>query len=406
MSGPRRLPSSSPLAGRRVLVGVSGGIAAYKTCSLVRLLTQAGASVQVIMTKAATRFVGPDTFAALSGRPVYIDLFDEPGAVLHVALAHEADVAVVAPATANTLAKLALGFADDLLSSTMLEVTAPLVVAPAMHTGMYESVATQDNLRMLAERGVRIAGPVTGSLAAGDEGPGRMTEPSEILDEVEAAIGRGRDLEGRTIIVTAGPTWEPIDPIRFIGNRSSGKMGFAIASEASLRGADVVLIVGPGTLEPPAGMRTIPVTTAAQMRAAVLDSFDSADGVVMAAAVADFRPAHVAEDKLKKREGAPALELVANPDILRELGDRKGSKLLVGFAAETGDVQQAARDKLAAKQLDLIIANEVGKPGTGFGSDTNNAAILSAEGDDEPMRVWSKRELARAVCDRLAKMLA
>jgi phosphopantothenoylcysteine decarboxylase/phosphopantothenate--cysteine ligase len=358
-----------------VLVGVTGGIAAYKTCLLVRLLTSAGAEVQVVMTKAATRFVGPDTFAALSGRPVYTDLFEKPGAVLHVSLAHEADVAVVAPATANTLAKLALGFADDLLSSTMLEVTAPLIVVPAMHTGMLENTATQENLRMLAERGVRIVGPVTGALAAGDEGSGRMSEPEAIFDEVGAAIGRGRDLEGRRIIVTAGPTWEPIDPVRFIGNRSTGKMGFAIASEAALRGADVSLILGPGTLAPPPGTEVTNVETAEEMREAVLAGFDRADAVVMAAAVADFRPAETAAEKMKKDKGSPTVGLTANPDILKELGERKDRQILVGFAAETTDVESNGRTKLEAKRADVLIANEVGRPGTGFGSDTNRAAI-------------------------------
>ncbi|HEX9122451.1 MAG TPA: bifunctional phosphopantothenoylcysteine decarboxylase/phosphopantothenate--cysteine ligase CoaBC [Actinomycetota bacterium] len=394
------------LRGRRVLLGVTGGIAAYKACSLTRLLTGAGARVQVVMTRSATRFVGPDTFAALSGRPAYTELWEEPGSVLHVRLAREADVAVVAPATANVIAKLAGGIADDLLTSTLLEATCPLVLAPAMHSGMWEHPATQANLSVLAERGIRMVGPAVGALAAGDEGIGRMAEPADILVAMQEAVARGRDLAGRRIVVTAGPTWEPIDPVRFVGNRSSGKMGFALAKEAFDRGAEVTLVVGPGTVEAPRGPRLVRVTTAEEMRSAVLEHAEGADAVVMAAAVADFRPERAAETKLKKEGGPPSLRLVPTPDILLELGQRRGERILVGFAAETGDPVTAGREKLRSKGLDLIVVNEVGREGTGFGSDTNDAAILSREGDDEPLRTWTKSELAAAVCDRLAKLLA
>jgi phosphopantothenoylcysteine decarboxylase/phosphopantothenate--cysteine ligase len=400
------LGSSSPLAGRRVLLGVTGGVAAYKACFLTRLLTGAGAEVQVVMTRAATRFVGPDTFAALSGRRVYTELWDDPGSVLHVRLAHEAEVAVVAPATANLLAKLATGIADDLLTSTLLEARCPLIVAPAMHTGMWEQPATRDNVSTLLERGVRVVGPQSGPLAHGDEGPGRLAEPEEILAAVEEGVARGRDLAGRRVVVTAGPTWEPIDPVRFVGNRSTGKMGFAVAREAWDRGAEVTLVVGPGTLEPPVGPRLVRVTTAEEMRAAVLAAAEEADAVVMAAAVADFRPEHVAPVKLKKEAGPPELRLVPTPDILSELGTAGAGRVLVGFAAETGDLEAAGRAKLEAKGLDLLVVNEVGRSGTGFGSDTNRAAILSAAGDDAPLRDWTKRELAAAICDRLASRLA
>lgn len=396
----------SVLGGRRVLLGVTGGIAAYKACYLTRLLAEAAAEVQVVMTAAATRFVGPDTFAALSGRPVRSDVFDEPETVLHVRLAREADVAVVAPATANVIAKLAWGLADDLLTSTLLEARCPLVVAPAMHAGMYESPATQANLRTLEERGVRIVGPAEGPLAAGDIGVGRMAEPEEILAEVEAAVARGRDLAGRRILVTAGPTWEPIDPVRFIANRSTGKMGFAVAAEARARGADVTLVLGPTPLAPPPGVRVVRVTTAEEMRREVLARFDESDAVVKAAAVADFRPRQPAPRKIKKEDGPPSLELEPTPDILRELSVRKGRCVLAGFGAETGDLEAAGRRKLEEKGLDLIVVNEVGAPGTGFGADTNRALILSRTGEDEPLRVWTKRELARALCDRLAKLLA
>lgn len=388
-----------------MLLGVTGGVAAYKACSLTRLLTRSEASVQVVMTRSATRFVGPDTFAALSGRRAHTDLWDEPGSVLHVRLAREADVAVVAPLTANVLAKLAHGLADDLLTLTLLEATCPLVLAPAMHSGMWEHPATQANVRTLADRGARLVGPVVGALAHGDEGPGRLAEPEAIFAAVEEALAHGRDLAGRRIVVTAGPTHEPIDPVRFVGNHSSGKMGFAVAREAFDRGADVTLVAGPDTVQPPSGPRLVRVETAEQMRQATLEAARDADVVVMAAAVADFRPETAAEAKLKKESGPPELKLVATADILAELGAAKGDRVLVGFAAETGDLEAAGRAKLRSKGLDLIVVNEVGRPGTGFGSDTNHAAILAAEGSDEPLRGWTKAELATAICDRLATLL-
>jgi phosphopantothenoylcysteine decarboxylase/phosphopantothenate--cysteine ligase len=394
----------SALAGRRVLLGVTGGIAAYKACILVRILRLRGASVRIVMTSAAERFVGPATFAALSEHRVYTDLWHEPGVVLHVRLAHEADVAVVAPATANVIAKLAQGIADDLLTSTLLEATCPMVVAPAMHSGMWEHPATQANVAALAARGARVVGPATGPLAAGDEGIGRMTEPEDIATAIEDVLAAAGDLAGRRVVVSAGPTWEPIDPVRFVGNRSSGRMGFAVASEAFERGADVTLVVGPGTVEPPPGPEVVRVTTAEEMRGAVVDAMRDADALVMAAAVADFRPDVAAGAKLKKDRGTPEIRLVATPDILAELG-KSGHAVLVGFAAETDDVEGAGRDKLRRKGLQLLVANEVGREGTGFGSDTNRAAILAADGADVPMREWTKRELASAICDRLAKLL-
>jgi phosphopantothenoylcysteine decarboxylase/phosphopantothenate--cysteine ligase len=400
------LGSSSPLAGRRVLLGVTGGIAAYKACILTRLLTQAGATVQVVMTPSATRFVGTDTFAALSGRPAYTEVWEEPGSVLHVRLAREADMCVVAPATANVIAKLSGGIADDLITSTLLEATCPLVVAPAMHSGMWEHPATQANVRFLRERGTVMVGPAKGPLAAGDEGVGRMAEPEDILATLEEVASRGRDLAGRRIVVTAGPTWEPIDAVRFLGNRSTGRMGFAVAREAFDRGADVTLVVGPGTVDRPEGPRMIRVATAEEMRTSVLKAAEDADAVIMAAAVADFRPREAAPGKLKKEKGPPRVELVPTPDILAELGQMKGDRVLVGFAAETEDVEAAGRTKLVAKGLDLLVANEVGREGTGFAAESNHAAILSRTGDDEPLREWTKAELAAALCDRLAKLLS
>jgi phosphopantothenoylcysteine decarboxylase/phosphopantothenate--cysteine ligase len=395
----------SVLKERRVLLGVTGGIAAYKSCILTRLLRQAGAAVQVIMTQGATRFVGEATFAALSGHPVRTDVFEDPEQVVHVRMAHEADLAVVAPATANVIAKLAFGIADDMLTSTLLEAGCPLVVAPAMHTGMYENEATQANIRELQRRGVEFVGPATGSLAAGDEGLGRMSEPEDILARLEEVLSRGRDLAGRRILVTAGPTHESIDPVRFIGNRSSGKMGYAIAEEARARGADVVLVAGPVSLPDPDGLRVVRVETAQEMRDAVMAELPRIDGVVKAAAVADFRPTEHASRKLKKESGVPEIHLEPTPDVLRELGERQDRPVLVGFAAETDDLEPAGRRKLAEKHLDLIVVNEVGREGTGFGSETNDAMILSATGDDVPMRPWTKRELAGAILDRVVKLL-
>jgi len=277
---------------RRVLLGITGGVAAYKSAHLARLLTAAGVEVTVVMTESATRFVGPDTFAALTGRPVHTSLWERPGEVLHVRLAHEADLAIVAPATANLLAKLAHGLADDLLTSTLLEYAGPLVIAPAMHTGMWEHPATRGNVETLEGRGVMFVGPVEGALAHGDSGVGRLAEPEVIAAEVLAVLdGAGAgSLNGRTVVVTAGPTYEPIDPVRFIGNHSSGKMGVAVAAEAIRRGATVHLILGPGTVAPPAGAQVVRIATAEQMREAVMRQADDTDAIVMAAAVADFRP--------------------------------------------------------------------------------------------------------------------
>jgi phosphopantothenoylcysteine decarboxylase/phosphopantothenate--cysteine ligase len=404
--GPPPAGTGSSLSGRRILLGVSGGIAAYKAAHLVRLLTGQGARVQVVMTRAALRFVGLDTFAALTGRPVPSGVFERSDAVLHVRLAREAEVAVVAPATANLLARLALGLADDLLTSVLLEATCPLVLAPAMHTGMWSNPATAANLRALRERGVVVVGPAEGPLAGGDEGMGRMAEPEEILAAVVRALGP-RDLEGRRVLVTAGPTFEPLDPVRFLGNRSSGRMGFAVAEEAARRGAQVTLVSGPVELPAPPGVaEVVRVETAEEMAREILSRYGGADAVVMAAAVSDWRPRRPAPDKLKKEAGPPTVELEPTPDILATLGKRKERQVLVGFAAETGDPVEEARRKLAEKNLDLVVANQVGTPGTGFGSERNRAALLSRSGTDRPLRDWAKTELAAAICDRLAALLA
>ena len=352
------------------------------------------------MTATADRLVGTETFAALTGNPVQISLWEQPGVVVHVELARSADLAIVAPATANVIAKLANGLADDLLTATLLEARCPLVIAPAMHTGMWEHPATRSNVAALKERGVRLVGPVSGALAAGDEGIGRMAEPEDIAAAARAAVGP-KDLAGVRVVVTEGPTHEPIDTVRFIGNRSSGRMGVAIAVEAASRGADVHLVLGPGTVRPPLGLSIEKVSTAEEMRAAVLAAFEDADAVVMAAAVADFRPKVFAEDKLKKEAGIPELHLEPTPDILRELGERKGNRVLIGFAAETRDLQDSGRRKLREKDLDLVVVNRVGREGTGFGADTNEAMLLTEDGPDEPLRMWTKTELAAAICDRI-----
>jgi len=394
--------------GGRVLLGVTGGVAAYKSALLARLLRLSDLDVTVVMTESATRFVGPDTFAALTGNPVHTSLWERPGEVLHVRLAHEHDVAVVAPATANVMAKLAHGLADDLLTSTLLEFTGPLVVAPAMHSGMWEHPATRANVETLTARGAVVVGPADGALAHGDRGIGRLAEPEDIHDAVLTAL-RGTsvgDLAERAVVVTAGPTFEPIDPVRFMGNRSSGKMGVAIAAEAARRGAAVTLILGPGTVAPPAGVDVRRVATAEEMRTAVMTAAEHADAVVMTAAVADFRPKVVAGSKLKKDQGTPDLVLEPTPDILGELGERRrAGQVLVGFAAETNDVEAAGRAKLERKRVDLLVANEVGRDGTGFGADTNHAAIVTTSDDGVALRDWTKTALAEAVVDRIAARL-
>jgi phosphopantothenoylcysteine decarboxylase/phosphopantothenate--cysteine ligase len=393
------------LAGRRVLLGVTGGVAAYKAAYLTRLLTGQGADVQAVMTQTALRFVGADTFAALTGRRVHSDLFEESDAILHVRLAREAEVTVVAPATANVLAKLALGLADDLLTSVLLEAICPLVIAPAMHSGMWEHPATRAHVATLSGRGASVVWPAEGPLAAGDEGRGRMAEPPEILAAVVDRLGGGGDLAGTRLLVTAGPTHEPIDPVRFLGNRSTGKMGFAVAAQAAGRGASVTLVSGPVPLDAPPAVEIVRVQTAEEMARAVLERYPDVDGVVMAAAVADFRPDRAEPAKLKKDAGPPSLRLQPTTDILATMGKRKERQVLIGFAAETHDLEAEGRRKLTEKNLDFVVVNEVGKPATGFGSDTNRAAILARRGDDAPLREWTKAELASAICDRLAAML-
>ncbi len=383
-----------------VVLGVTGCIAAYKACELVRVLQRAGCRVKVVMTEAATHFVGPATFRALTGEPVATSLWDDPGSarVFHTSLAEQADVFAIVPATANVIAKLACGRADDLLTTTALATEATLVLAPAMNTHMWRADATRENVASLRVRGAVVVEPASGELACGDKGEGRLAEIAEIADAVLAEARRAKDLVGVNVLVTAGPTHEPIDPVRFIGNASSGKTGYAIAEEAARRGATVTLVSGPTVLPDPFGVRTVRVKTAAEMRDAVMAVRDAADVVIATAAVSDWRPTAVAEDKLKKGSAPDTIALERTPDILAELGRDTGDRMLVGFAAETRDVLEYAQSKLREKNLDLVVANDVSAEGLGFGTDDNQVTLVWPD-RTEPLPTQSKRSIARALWD-------
>jgi len=394
------------LSGKRILLGVSGSIAACKAADLASRLTKAGARVDAILTAAASRFVTPLTFQSLTGRPAPADLWSEEAHILHVGLADGADLLVVAPATADILAKLAHGLADDLLTVTALAARCPLLVAPAMDAGMFEHPAVQANLATLRARGATVIGPADGRMASGLEGRGRMLEPEEILGHVRLAAGRNGPLAGRRVVVTAGGTQEPIDPVRVIANRSSGKQGFAVAQAALDRGAAVTLVAAPCALPTPVGASRIDVATAQEMADAVLESCAGADALVMAAAVADFRPARPAAKKLKKDAGPPAVELERTTDILAVVtAARARPACVVGFAAETGDLLAHARKKLKEKRLSLIVANDVTQPGGGFGSDTNRVTLIDAMGAQE-LPLLSKAEVAGRILDRVQALLS
>lgn len=381
------------LSRRRILLGISGGIAAYKAAELVRLLRQAEAEVQVVMTEAATRFITPLTLQALSGRPVRTGLFDSQAeaAMGHIELARWAEQVVIAPASADFLARLKAGMADDLLTTLCLATEAPIAVAPAMNRVMWQHPATRENIAVLRQRGVEIWGPASGGQACGEEGPGRMLEPAEIL----ARLGARRDgaLAGRRVLITAGPTREAIDPVRFLSNRSSGKMGYALAWAAREAGAEVVLVSGPVSLAPPAGVEVVAVESAAQMYAQVMARVADCDVFIGAAAVADYTPVTAAGQKIKKHRDRLQLELVRTPDILAAVAGHRPRPFTVGFAAETEQVREYARDKLARKGLDLIAANPVG-PGQGFDRD-DNTLWVSWPGGERDLGTASKRELAR-----------
>ena len=395
------------LNGRRIVVGVAGGIAAYKAAELVRLLVRAGAQVRVVMTKAATEFIGPLTLQSLSSRPVVQSLFElhAEANIGHIDVADWAELLVVAPATADVLARLAHGRADDVLTTIALACRAPLLLAPSMNVNMWNHAATRANVDALLSRGALSAGPGAGELACGWVGDGRMAEPLDILAAAVDALG-SRSLAGREVLVSAGPTHESIDPVRYIGNRSTGKMGYAVAAEAAARGANVTLVSGPTSLGTPPGVTRIDVTTAAQLRDAMLARCDSADIVVMAAAVADERPAHVAAQKLKKTGAPQPLELEATVDVLAELGARTypaRRPTLVGFAAETERVVENADGKRTKKRVDLVVANDVSAGDAGFGTDDNRVVLVSAAGADS-LPLLTKAEVAARIWDAVEKL--
>lgn len=392
------------LTGKRVALGVTGSIAAYKAVSLLRALTRQGAGVSVVMTKAATKFVTPMTFEVLSGQPVTTDLFEAHQEMKHLSIPAGADAIVVAPATANFLAKAAVGLADDVLSTMLLTSRCPLIVAPAMDGDMWTHPTVQDHVRTLRARGVIILDPEEGPLASGLIAQGRLAAEPRILEAVEQALLPLADLKGQRILVSAGPTQEAIDPVRYISNRSSGKMGFAIAEAARNRGAEVILVSGPTGLTPPAGVRVVQITTAKEMAEAMSTHFNWASVVVMAAAVADFLPKNPASQKLKKGTAAvPPLELERAPDILAMLSAKRISQILVGFAAETQHLVKHAEEKLAAKGLDLIVANDVTQAGAGFGSEQNAAVVLSRTGIQHTFALRPKTQLAHDILSTIVE---
>ena len=398
-----------PFRGRRVVLGVTGGIAAYKAIAVARELTLAGAAVDVVLTGGALEFVRPLSFEALTGRPVHTSLYPQGDPNLHIRLARDAHAVVVAPATANFLARAACGMADDLLAAVLLATEAPVVLCPAMNDRMYAHPATQGNLRRLAEIGYRLAGPAVGPLAWGEgEGPGRMVEPDEIVAHAGRALEGPGPLAGRRVVVTAAGTREPIDPVRYIGNRSSGRMGFELAAAAWRRGADVLLVSGPSPLAVPTGVELRRIETAEEMRAAVEAALPHADALVMAAAVADFRPADPAAQKLKKEaSGVPELRLEATADVLRATRyARRAGSVVVGFALETADAVENGRRKLLGKGLDLLVVNDATEPGAGFEVETNRVVLLSPDAADEALPLMPKSEVADQILDRVERLLA
>lgn len=390
---------------QQIVLGVSGGIAAYKAAELVRLLVKAGAKVQVIMTANAQEFITPLTLQTLSGNPVSTDTFDltQESEIGHIRLADSADLALVAPATANILAKLANGLADDLLTTVLLATTAPVLIAPAMNVHMYAHPLVQEHLRKLTSIGYHLVEPGAGELACGYEGQGRLAEPADILEDLQAVLTK-KDLGQERIIVTAGPNCEPIDPVRYMTNRSTGKMGYALARVAQRRGAHVSLVSGPTALTPPRGVDFHPVRTACEMQQAVLAAYPRATMVVSAAAIADYRPASVAPHKIKKAGGEFVIKLDRNPDILAGLGQHKGRRRLVGFATETEDVLANAERKLRSKNLDMIVANDVTQEGAGFAYDTNIVTLIDRTGRVKPLAQMSKDAVAHAIYDRLLEL--
>ena len=401
---------SDALQGRFIVLGVTGSIAAYKSIELARRLVQAGATVQVVMSRSATEFVRPLTFQALTYRPVEVEMFQiqDERAAGHVAMGREADVVVIAPATAHVIAKLAAGLSDDLIATTVLATAAPIVLAPAMETHMWQNAATQENVSRLVARGMRVVEPESGPLASGDVGPGRLASLERIAEAIASALARSGALSGRRVIVTAGPTVEAIDPVRFVSNRSSGKMGYAIAEAARDAGADVTLVSGPTALKPPAAVRTIFIESAEDMKDTVLALLPESDAVIMAAAVADYRPRETQLRKIKKRDAGKELTvyMTENPDVLKAIvAARRPSTVVVGFKAETGDATKEAERMLREKKLDLVVANDISAPGSVFGSDTDQVTFVSADGA-ETLPLLAKSEVARRLVVKLAERLA
>lgn len=398
---------SRALNGKQIVLGVCGGIAAYKSVELLRLMIRQGALVRVVTTANAGHFVGAATFEALSRQPVCNDLFDtnKDAAIQHIQWAEEADAVVVAPATANMVAKLAHGIADDALSTFMLAVACPVMICPSMNTQMYASAQVQRNIETLRNFGYRVPEPATGELACGTTGPGRLPEPEIILDQL-ASLLSPKDFRGKNIVITAGPTREAIDPVRFISNPSSGKMGYAIARAAEMRGANVILISGPVSLAPPPNVRVTYVTSAEEMKKAVMDYLTYADILIKCAAVSDYRPIRTAKQKIKKDNNRMAMELERTEDILETVSKRKKNQLVIGFSAETEQLDTFAAKKLKAKDLDLIVGNLIGAADSGFQSDTNRVTFYYKTGDKEPLEVMPKEDVANALLDRIKTMEA
>ena len=388
----------------KILLGVGGGIAAYKAAELVRLLVQQDHEVQAILTRGAEEFIRPLTFAALTGRKTLTNLFEIEDAIEHIAVAQTHELLVIAPATADLIAKLAHGLADDFLTTLYLAFTGPVVIAPAMNVNMWEHAATRANVETLRRRGHRIVEPGSGYLACGMTGAGRLPDPATIVEAIESEIRKRRDLDSETILITAGPTQEPIDPVRYISNRSSGKMGYALAEAAAARGARVILISGPTNLAPPRGAEVVPIHTAAEMRDRVFEQLDRATIVVKAAAVADYRVANPPNQKIKKTAARVSLELDPTPDILAELGRKKGDRLLIGFAAETQNLQAEARRKLESKGCDMIVANLVGGANSPFESDHNEVTLVTATGENIALPSAPKRDIADRIFDEALKL--
>jgi len=391
--------------GKCVILGVSGGIAAYKACDLARLFVKDGMEVNVVMTASAVKFVQPMTFRALTGNDVGVDLFSSRESIAHIALARKASAVVIAPATANLIARLACGMADDLLTTLVLAARVPVILAPAMNTAMWENIATRENVEKLKSRGFLFVGPASGEMACGEFGEGKLADIEDIANAARITIAEPKNLKGRKFIVTSGPTREPIDPVRYISNRSSGRMGTAIAAALMRRGAEAAFVHGPSEVKPPYGAKIYPVESALEMRNRTMELWPSADGAVLVAAVADFRPAVISSRKIKKRDGLLEIKLEETDDILADLGKTRGSRFLAGFAAETDGLVANAAEKLKKKNLDMIVANDVSAAGIGFGSERNSVVILCSDGKRRDVPEASKEEVSWEITDEIGRMI-